>query len=67
MTTVSIVTGGSRGLGSNTALSIARQGGDVILTYRSEVAAAEAIVREIEAAVSASMLRFITYCSVYTS
>src|SRR5580698_9076744 len=49
MTTVSIITGGSRGLGSNTALSIARHGGDVILTYRSEVAAAEAIVLEIKA------------------
>jgi NAD(P)-dependent dehydrogenase (short-subunit alcohol dehydrogenase family) len=32
MTTISIVTGGSRGLGRNTALSIARHGGDVILT-----------------------------------
>ena len=49
MTTVSIITGGSRGLGCNTALSIARQGGDVILTYRSSVAAAEAIVSEIKA------------------
>jgi NAD(P)-dependent dehydrogenase (short-subunit alcohol dehydrogenase family) len=49
MTTVSIITGGSRGLGCNTALGIARHGGDVILTYRSEVAAAEAIVLEIKA------------------
>ena len=31
MTTISIVTGGSRGLGRNTAISIARHGGDVIL------------------------------------
>ena len=35
MTTISVVTGASRGLGRNTALSIARHGGDVILTYRS--------------------------------
>lgn len=49
MTTISIVTGGSRGLGRNTALSIARRGGDVILTYRSQVAEAEAVVAEIGA------------------
>jgi NAD(P)-dependent dehydrogenase (short-subunit alcohol dehydrogenase family) len=49
MTTVSIITGGSRGLGRNTAISIARQGGDVILTYRSGAADAQAVVAEIEA------------------
>lgn len=49
MTTISIVTGGSRGLGRNTALSIARRGGDVILTYRSKAAEAEAVVSEIQA------------------
>jgi NAD(P)-dependent dehydrogenase (short-subunit alcohol dehydrogenase family) len=49
MSTISIVTGGSRGLGRNTAISIARNGGDVILTYRSGVENAEAIVAEIEA------------------
>ncbi|MDX8461303.1 SDR family NAD(P)-dependent oxidoreductase [Mesorhizobium humile] len=49
MSTVSIITGGSRGLGRNTAISIARQGGDVILTYRSGVADAQAVVAEIEA------------------
>lgn len=49
MSTVSIITGGSRGLGRNTAISIARQGGDVILTYRSGVADAQAVVTEIEA------------------
>lgn len=32
MTTVSIITGANRGLGRNTAVSIARHGGDVILT-----------------------------------
>lgn len=49
MTTVSIVTGGSRGLGRNTAVSIARHGGDVIFTYRSGRADAQAVVAEIEA------------------
>ncbi len=47
MTTISIVTGGSRGLGRNTALSIARHGGDVILTYRNGAQGAEAVVAEI--------------------
>lgn len=49
MTTISIVTGGSRGLGRNTALSIARRGGDVILTYRNGASGAQAVVAEIEA------------------
>ena len=49
MTTISLVTGASRGLGRNTALSIARRGGDVILTYRSGAEQAEAVVAEIEA------------------
>ena len=49
MTTISIVTGGSRGLGRNTAISIARRGGDVILTYRSGADQAQAAVAEIEA------------------
>jgi NAD(P)-dependent dehydrogenase (short-subunit alcohol dehydrogenase family) len=47
MTTVSLVTGGSRGLGRNTALSIARHGGDVILTYRSGAEEASAVVAQI--------------------
>jgi NAD(P)-dependent dehydrogenase (short-subunit alcohol dehydrogenase family) len=49
MTTLSLVTGASRGLGRNTAISIARHGGDVILTYRSGEAEAKAVVAEIEA------------------
>ncbi|WP_309086587.1 SDR family oxidoreductase [Chelativorans sp.] len=48
MTTISIVTGGSRGLGRNTAISVARHGGDIILTYRSGVEGAQAVVSEIE-------------------
>jgi NAD(P)-dependent dehydrogenase (short-subunit alcohol dehydrogenase family) len=49
MSKIAIVTGASRGLGRNTAISIARHGGDVILTYRSGKAEAEAVVGEIEA------------------
>jgi NAD(P)-dependent dehydrogenase (short-subunit alcohol dehydrogenase family) len=49
MTTIALVTGGSRGLGRNTALNIARHGGDVILTYQSRAEDAQAVVAEIEA------------------
>jgi NAD(P)-dependent dehydrogenase (short-subunit alcohol dehydrogenase family) len=49
MSTVSIITGGSRGLGRNTAISIARHGGDVIVTYRSGAEDAQGVVEEIEA------------------
>ncbi|UDM53960.1 SDR family NAD(P)-dependent oxidoreductase [Cupriavidus sp. MP-37] len=49
MTTISLVTGSSRGLGRNTAVSIARKGGDVILTYQNREADANAVAAEIEA------------------
>jgi NAD(P)-dependent dehydrogenase (short-subunit alcohol dehydrogenase family) len=49
MTTISLVTGASRGLGRNTAISIARHGGDVILTYRNGGEEAKAVVAAIEA------------------
>jgi len=49
MTAISLVTGASRGLGRNAAVSIARHGGDVILTYRSKAEEAKAAVAEIEA------------------
>jgi NAD(P)-dependent dehydrogenase (short-subunit alcohol dehydrogenase family) len=45
---IALVTGGSRGLGRSAALHIARGGSDVILTYRSKRAEAEAVVKEIE-------------------
>ncbi|QJT81033.1 SDR family NAD(P)-dependent oxidoreductase [Kosakonia sp. MUSA4] len=48
MTTISLVTGASRGLGRNTALSIARHGGDVIITYRNGKAAADAVAADIQ-------------------
>lgn len=49
MTKISLVTGANRGLGRNTALSIARRGEDVVLTYRGNEAQAEEIVAEIRA------------------
>nr|WP_315207900.1 SDR family oxidoreductase [uncultured Albidiferax sp.] len=49
MTKITLITGASRGLGRNTALSIARRGGDVIATYHSRSAEAQAVVAEIQA------------------
>ena len=46
---VAIITGGSRGLGKNTALHLAKQGVDVILTYKSQRDDALAVVKQIEA------------------
>ncbi|UFH55929.1 SDR family NAD(P)-dependent oxidoreductase [Spirosoma sp. KNUC1025] len=45
---IALVTGGSRGLGKNMALSLAKKGIDVILTYHTQKAEAEAVVKEIE-------------------
>ncbi|MCT9071276.1 SDR family NAD(P)-dependent oxidoreductase [Cupriavidus gilardii] len=46
--TIAVITGGSRGLGRNAAIHLARQGTDVILTYRGQRAEAERAVAEIE-------------------
>lgn len=46
---IALVTGGSRGLGRNMALSLAAKGFDILLTYHSKQAEAEAVVAEIEA------------------
>lgn len=43
---IALITGGSRGLGRNTALHLARRGVDVIITYQTSQAAAQALVEE---------------------
>ena len=45
---IALVTGGSRGLGKDMALSLAKKGIDVILTYNSRKDEAEAVVATIE-------------------
>jgi NAD(P)-dependent dehydrogenase (short-subunit alcohol dehydrogenase family) len=46
---IALVTGGNRGIGRSTALFLARDGVDVIVTYRSHAEEAEAVVAEIGA------------------
>ena len=46
---IALITGGSRGLGRNTAVHLARSGVDVVLTYHSNKAEADAAVDEIRA------------------
>jgi len=48
MNKIALVTGGSRGLGKDMALSMARKGLDVIITYRSKEGEARDVVSEIE-------------------
>lgn len=48
MNKIAIVTGGSRGLGKNMALSLAKNGVDVILTFQTKQTEAESVVAEIK-------------------
>lgn len=48
MSKIALVTGGSRGLGKNTVLALARQGVDIILTYNSQQVDADNVVGEIQ-------------------
>lgn len=48
-TPITLITGGSRGLGANMALALARDGHDLVLTYREAGAAADAVVAQIQA------------------
>lgn len=47
-TKIALVTGGSRGLGKNMAIAIAKKGLDVIITYNSKKEEADDVVKEIE-------------------
>lgn len=46
---IALITGGSRGLGRNTAIHLAEKQVDIVLTYLSNQAAAEAVISEIHA------------------
>ncbi len=45
---IALVTGGSRGLGKDMALQLAKKGFDVILTYQSKSDSAQEVVKQIE-------------------
>jgi NAD(P)-dependent dehydrogenase (short-subunit alcohol dehydrogenase family) len=45
---IALVTGGSRGLGRNMALSIAKKGLDIVLTYNNNKEKANEVIKEIE-------------------
>jgi NAD(P)-dependent dehydrogenase (short-subunit alcohol dehydrogenase family) len=47
---IALITGGSRGLGKNTALKMAAKGIDVIITYRTKKEEADEVVNQIELA-----------------
>jgi NAD(P)-dependent dehydrogenase (short-subunit alcohol dehydrogenase family) len=46
---IAIITGGSRGLGRNTAINLAKRGVDLIFTWRVNEQEAESLIRECEA------------------
>jgi NAD(P)-dependent dehydrogenase (short-subunit alcohol dehydrogenase family) len=48
-TPITLITGGSRGLGAQMALALAREGHDIVLTYREAAGAADAVVTAIHA------------------
>jgi NAD(P)-dependent dehydrogenase (short-subunit alcohol dehydrogenase family) len=45
---ITLITGGSRGLGAQMALALARDGHDIVLTYREAAVAADAVVAQIQ-------------------
>lgn len=45
---IALITGGSRGLGRNMALAIAKKGIDVVITYNSNKAAADEVIDQIQ-------------------
>jgi NAD(P)-dependent dehydrogenase (short-subunit alcohol dehydrogenase family) len=60
-TPIALITGGNRGIGRSTALELARDGVDVVITYRTNEDEARAVVAEAEAlGVTARALRLDT-------
>jgi len=45
---IALITGGSRGLGKDMALQLARKGVNIVFTYHSNVGAASSVIKEIE-------------------
>ena len=45
---IAVVTGGSRGIGRNTVLSLAKRGVDSVFTYKSAFAEADAVAKDVE-------------------
>ncbi|KFF03366.1 SDR family oxidoreductase [Flavobacterium reichenbachii] len=72
-TKIALVTGGSRGLGKNMAIAIAKKGIDVIITYNSKKEEADLVVKEIEnlgqnaAALQLNVADSSTFDSFFTS
>ena len=48
-TKIALITGGNRGLGKSSALKLAAEGVDVVITYRRHAEQAQEVVAEIEA------------------
>lgn len=46
---ITLITGGSRGLGAAMALALARDGHDLLITYRDQADAAQAVVAQVQA------------------
>ncbi|MBN8836065.1 MAG: SDR family oxidoreductase [Sphingobacteriia bacterium] len=58
MQKIALITGGSRGLGKDMALSIAKKGIDVVITYNNNAALADDVVKEIkQSGVNAASLK----------
>ncbi len=45
-----LITGGSRGIGKEIALSLANEGANVVITYQSNQAKADEVIKAVEAA-----------------